>query len=294
MLARQRQDEILAQVSRHGAVKVADLCAALRVSDMTIRRDLKELVERGLVERVHGGVALPRAASVHEPGFDAKATRELDAKRAIAKAAARLVRPGTCIGISGGTTTYTFAAELLDVPGLTVVTNSLPVADRFHEGGRADQTVLLTGGQRTPSLALVGPLAVGTLERLHMDMLFLGTHGIDVKSGLTCPNLLEAQTNQAMAAAARRVVVLADHTKWGVTAIAGTLRLSEVDIVVTDSALDRSAREILADRVGDLIVASDVAAPAVPSLRSPAEAGPLPQKGTDDRGSGPQDRHHHG
>lgn len=265
MLARQRQDEILAQVARHGAVKVADLCAALNVSDMTIRRDLKELVELGLVERVHGGVALPRAASVHEPGFDAKSTRELDAKRAIARAAARLVRPGICIGISGGTTTYTFAAELLEVPGLTVVTNSLPVADRFHEGGRADQTVLLTGGQRTPSLALVGPLTVATLDRLHMDMLFLGTHGLDVESGLTCPNLLEAQTNQAMAAASRRVVVLADHTKWGITAIAGTLKLSEVDIVVTDSALDRSAREILADRVGDLIV-----------------AGPLSQEGAHD------------
>lgn len=266
MLARQRQDEILAQVSRHGAVKVTDLCAALRVSDMTIRRDLKELVERGLVERVHGGVALPRADAGHEPGFDAKSTRELDAKYAIAKAAARLVRPDTCIGISGGTTTHVFAGELLDIPGLTVVTNSLPVADRFHEGGRPDQTVLLTGGQRTPSMALVGPLTVSTLERLHMDMLFLGTHGLDIESGLTCPNLLEAQTNQAMAKASRRVVVLADHTKWGITAIASTLKLSEIDIVVTDSALDHSAREILADRVDDLIVAPDATADAAAAL----------------------------
>ncbi len=273
MLARQRQDEILAQVSRHGAVKVTDLCAALRVSDMTIRRDLKELVERGLVERVHGGVALPRAASVHEPGFDAKSTREPDAKLAIARAAARLVRPGICVGISGGTTTHTFAGELLDVPGLTVVTNSLPVADRFHEGGRDDQTVLLTGGQRTPSMALVGPLTVATLERLHMDMLFLGTHGIDPESGLTCPNLLEAQTNQAMAAAARRVVVLADHTKWGITAIARTLKLSEIDMVVTDSGLDRSAREILADRVGDLVVAPALTAEAALTDTSPQGAG---------------------
>ncbi|WP_137145594.1 DeoR/GlpR family DNA-binding transcription regulator [Mycolicibacterium sp. CR10] len=273
MLARQRQDEILAQVSRHGAVKVTDLCAALRVSDMTIRRDLKELVEQGLVERVHGGVALPRAASVHEPGFDAKSTREPDAKLAIARAAARLVRPGICIGISGGTTTHTFAGELLDVPGLTVVTNSLPVADRFHEGGRDDQTVLLTGGQRTPSMALVGPLTVATLERLHMDMLFLGTHGIDPESGLTCPNLLEAQTNQAMAAAARRVVVLADHTKWGITAIARTLKLSEIDMVVTDSGLDRSAREILADRVGDVVVAPGLTAEAAVTGSSPQGAG---------------------
>jgi len=265
MLARQRQDEILAQVSRTGAVKVADLCAVLGVSDMTIRRDFKELVERGLVERVHGGVALPRGASVHEPGFEAKSTREPRAKVAIARAAARLVRPGTCVGISGGTTTHAFACELLDVPGLTVVTNSLPVADRFHDGGRTDQTVLLTGGQRTPSMALVGPLTVAALERLHMDTLFLGTHGLDVESGLTCPNLLEAQTNQAMAAASRRVVVLADHTKWGVTAIAGTLKLSEIDIVITDAALDRGARETLAGRVGDLIIAPDTTTADPPS-----------------------------
>jgi DeoR/GlpR family transcriptional regulator of sugar metabolism len=116
---------------------------------------------------------------------------------------------------------------------------------------------------------------VATLERLHMDMLFLGTHGIDVESGLTCPNLFEAQTNQAMAAASRRVVVLADHTKWGITAIASTLRLSEIDIVVTDSALDRSAREILADRVGDLIVAPDL----VPGSTLTS---PLTQEGADE------------
>lgn len=246
----------MTQVSRLGAVKVTDLCTVLGVSDMTIRRDVKELEDRGLVERVHGGVTLPRSTSKEEPGFLAKSTRSLDAKRAIAAAAAELVRPGTCIGLSGGTTTYALAAELVDVAGLTVVTNSLPVADLFNERGREDQTILLTGGRRTPSMALVGPLAVATLERLHLDAFFLGTHGMHADTGLTCPNLLEAQTNQAMAAASRRIVVVADHTKWGVTAFAATLRLSDVDIVVTDSGLDHSAREILAGSARDLIIAS--------------------------------------
>ncbi|MEE4023354.1 DeoR/GlpR family DNA-binding transcription regulator [Gordonia sp. PKS22-38] len=282
MLARQRQDEILAQVAAHGAVKVAGLCAALGVSDMTIRRDLKDLEDRGLVERVHGGVTLPRATSKDEPGFYAKSTRALDAKRAIAKTAATLVRPDTCIGISGGTTTHTFASELLDVPGLTVVTNSLPVADIFNDRGRDDQTILLTGGQRTPSMALVGPLTVVTLERLHLDVLFLGTHGVHVNAGLTCPNLLEAQANQAMVAASRRVVVLADHTKWGVTALASTLRLSDVDVLVTDSGLDDSAREILADNVHDLIVAPDAAGSAPDGLEHSVASSAV-KEGTDDR-----------
>ncbi|MFI8566097.1 DeoR/GlpR family DNA-binding transcription regulator [Rhodococcus sp. NPDC078407] len=257
MLAHQRQQKILDQVTAEGAVKVADLGAALSVSDMTIRRDVNELVARGLVERVHGGVTLPRSASVFEPGFSAKSELDRDAKAAIARAAARFVRPGTSIGISGGTTTHALAEELLDVPDITVVTNSLPVAEVFHTGGRSDQTVLLTGGQRTPSYALVGPLTVAALQSIHLDMLFLGSHGVDVESGLTCPNLMEAQTNQALVASSRRVIVLADHTKWGVRALANTIPLARVDVFVTDSGLDPGAREALSEVVDDVVIAGE-------------------------------------
>ena len=257
MLAHQRQQKILDQVTAEGAVKVADLGAALSVSDMTIRRDVNELVARGLVERVHGGVTLPRSASVFEPGFSAKSELDRDAKAAIARAAARFVRPGTSIGISGGTTTHALAEELLDVPDITVVTNSLPVAEVFHTGGRSDQTVLLTGGQRTPSYALVGPLTVGALQSIHLDMLFLGSHGVDVESGLSCPNLMEAQTNQAFVASSRRVIVLADHTKWGVRALANTIPLARVDVFVTDSGLDPGAREALSEVVDDVVIAGE-------------------------------------
>lgn len=257
MLAHQRQRKILDQVTAEGAVKVAELGAALSVSDMTIRRDVNELVARGLVERVHGGVTLPRSASVFEPGFSAKSELDRDAKAAIARAAARFVRPGTSIGISGGTTTHALAQELLDVPDITVVTNSLPVADVFHTGGRSDQTVLLTGGQRTPSYALVGPLTVSALQSIHLDMLFLGTHGVDIESGLTCPNLMEAQTNQALVASSRRVIVLADHTKWGVRALANTIPLSRVDVFVTDAGLDPGVHEALSETVDDVVIAGE-------------------------------------
>ena len=254
MLARQRQQVILDEVTAHGAVKVVDLGATLGVSDMTIRRDINELVEQGLVERVHGGVALPRSASVHEPGFSAKSELDREAKRAIARAAARLVRPGTSVGISGGTTTHALARELLDVPDLTVVTNSLPVADAFHEGGRDDQTVLLTGGQRTPSVALVGPLTVAALQRHPRGHAVPGHARHRHRFRTDLPQPLEAQTNQALVASSRRVVVLADHTKWGVTALANTIPLSDVDILITDAGLERAAQEALAEHVGDLVV----------------------------------------
>lgn len=259
MLAHQRQQRILDQVTAMGAVKVADLGTSLSVSDMTIRRDINELVERGLVERVHGGVTLPRSASVFEPGFSAKSGLDREAKTAIARAAARFVRPGTSIGISGGTTTHALAQELLDVPDITVVTNSLPVADLFNTGGRTDQTILLTGGQRTPSYALVGPLTVGALQGIHLDLLFLGTHGVDVETGLTCPNLMEAQTNQALVASSRRIIVVADHTKWGLRALANTIPLSRVDVFVTDSGLDAGARDALAEAVDDVVIAGEPA-----------------------------------
>lgn len=254
MLARQRQQVILDEVARTGAVKVADLVGTLGVSDMTIRRDIHELATRGLVERVHGGAALPRMASVHEPGFATKATQEVAAKTAIARAAATLVRPGTSLGISAGTTTHLVATQLLDVEALTVVTNSLPVADELHRNRRAEQTVLLTGGERTPSDALVGPLAMAALQGLHLDLLILGVHGLDVRAGLTSPNLLETQTNRALIEASRRIVVVADHTKWGVVALRSAARLTEVDVLITDDGLDAHARDQLAELVGELVV----------------------------------------
>jgi DeoR/GlpR family transcriptional regulator of sugar metabolism len=255
MLARQRQQRILDQIARAGAVKVTDLVDELGVSDMTVRRDINELAGRGLVDRVHGGAAQPHTASSHEPGFAAKATQQVAAKTAIARAAAALVHPGTSVAISAGTTTHLVASELLDVPDLTVVTNSLPVADELHRNHRAEQTVLLTGGMRTPSDGLVGPLAVAALHGIHLDVLILGVHGIDARAGLTCPSLLETQTNRALIESSRRIVVVADHSKWGLVGLQTTARLDEIDVLVTDDGIDLGAREELAGTVGELIVA---------------------------------------
>ena len=100
-----------------------------------------------------------------------------------------------------------------------MVTNSIPVADVFYRAGRPDQTVVLTGGTRTPSDALVGPVAVAAIGTLHLDMLFLGVHGMSERAGYTTPNLMEADVNRALVEAAERLVVLADHTKWGTVGI---------------------------------------------------------------------------
>ncbi|GIJ80906.1 DNA-binding transcriptional regulator of sugar metabolism, DeoR/GlpR family [Micromonospora phaseoli] len=254
MLAQQRQAAILDRVRTTGGVRVGELAAEHGVSDMTIRRDLDLLHERGLLAKVHGGATV--AGATDEPGFQAKSVRQQAEKAAIAARAARLVRPGAAIALSAGTTTAELARQLVDVPGLTVVTNSLPVADILHDRGRDDQTVVLTGGVRTPSDALVGPLAVAAVRALHLDLLFLGVHGITERTGFTTPNLMEAETNRALVAAADRLVVLADHTKWGTVGISAIAPLTDAHLLVTDDRLPPQARRLLTERVGELVVVS--------------------------------------
>src|SRR5918997_3057145 len=254
MLAQQRQAAILDRVRAAGGVRVSELANEYGVSDMTIRRDLETLADRGLLSKVHGGATTVSPGSAHEPGFAAKSVRQRAEKTAIAARAAALVSPGDAIALSAGTTTAELARRLTDMPGLTVVTNSIPVADVFYRAGRPDQTVVLTGGVRTPSDALVGPVAVAAIRSLHLDVLFLGVHGMSERAGFTTPNLMEADTNRALVAAAERLVVLADHTKWGTVGISTIAALDRADVLITDDGLDETARALLAEQVVDLMV----------------------------------------
>jgi DeoR/GlpR family transcriptional regulator of sugar metabolism len=241
MLARHRQSLILQAVRNDGSARVSDLTQQLGVSDMTIRRDLEVLAKDGLVEKVHGGAVLPGSHGGHEPGFEDKLVLERPEK--------------TSIAIAAGTTTFALAQCLLDVPGLTVVTNSLRVANLFSGNHSPDvASVVLTGGMRTASDALVGPVADLTIASLHFDTLFLGCTGLDPEVGLSTPNLAEAETNRALIKVARRVVVLADHTKWGVVSLASFAPVEKINVLVTDVLLPADAHAALAGRVGEIVV----------------------------------------
>ncbi|GIL35200.1 DeoR/GlpR family DNA-binding transcription regulator [Phycicoccus jejuensis] len=255
MLASQRRAAILSIVEEHGAARVSELVDQLGVSDMTVRRDIERLDGDGLLERVHGGAVAITPRATDEPGFTAKSTLMTAEKQAIALEAARLVQPGATIGISAGTTTYELARAVRDVPQLTVVTNSVPVAQLLHESQSAAHVVVLTGGVRTPSDALVGPVAVTALAGLHVDRLFLGAHGIDRAAGLTTPNLVEAETNRALVRSARSVCVLADRSKIGIVGLSTFMDLSEVDTLITDSGIPARARQVLVESVEHLVLA---------------------------------------
>ncbi len=264
MLARQRQALILDRVRRVGAVRVADLVRELEVSDMTVRRDLEVLHEQGLLEKVHGGATAPSHLASFEPAFVTKASLQQDEKAAIAAEAARLVEPGMALALSAGTTTYALAGMIAGVPGITVVTNSLQVSEVLNRARRPDQTVILTGGIRTPSEALVGPFAVAQLRSVHLDIVFMGVHGMDAKAGFTCPNLMEADTDRALIEAGRRLVVVADHSKWGIVGIASIARLDEADVLITDAGMDPEVLVVVGEAVPEVIVAQTPSGPPVP------------------------------
>lgn len=255
MSVEQRQARILAEINRTGGARIADLGIRLGVSGVTARRDVDALAARGLVARVRGGAVALTPGAVLAAGPDADGCAGLRATAAIARSAARLVRPAEAIGILAGRATMLLARELLGVAGLSVVTNAIPIADAFHRDGLPDQTVVLLGGVRTRSGALAGPVAERTAAALNLDVVFLTVGGMAPGSGLTTADHAEARTGAALVAAARRVVVLAHHGTWGVGGAATIAPLDRVDVVVTDAGLARPGRAQLRRRVGRLIVA---------------------------------------
>jgi DeoR/GlpR family transcriptional regulator of sugar metabolism len=255
MLALLRRKQILEKLRATGGVRLTELSEELSVSEMTVRRDLDALQKDGLIERVHGGAVLAQYGT-EEPGFEKKVLREQDEKAAIADRAAGLVKPGSAVALSAGTTTCALASRLSSLEGLTVVTNSMNVWTELHHGGSKEATVILTGGEfRTPSDALVGPTADASIRSLYFDVLFLGVHGLDPVAGLTTPNISEAETNRTFISRCRRLVVVADHTKWRTTALCTMADLSDVDTLVTDDGLPEEARRQLRSQIGEVLIA---------------------------------------
>ncbi len=245
MLAPRRHELILELVRHDGSVRVRDLAARLDVSEMTVRRDLDALAARRLVEKVHGGAVAVGDHSAFEPGFDVKQLQEIAEKDAIAQLAVSRITSNSAIGLTAGTTTWRLGKLLGGIPNLTVVTNAPSIARSLYDLQDPATQIVLTGGVRTPSDALVGPLATAALESLHVDVLFLGVHGFDRDRGFSTPNLAEAEVNRAFIAAARRVIVLADHTKWGLRGLAQIAPLDGVDVVISDALLPSDAVDAL-------------------------------------------------
>ena len=214
MLTAERRQHILATLRRDGKVLASELSAVLGVSEDTIRRDLRELAEADLLQRVHGG-ALPRSPAA--ASFAARQGQAPAAKQAIARAAAQLVRDGQVIILDGGTTTLQVAQRLPVDLRATVVTNSPPIAIALAEHPQVE--VVIVGGQLYKhSLVAIGAVAVETLRAIRADICMLGVCSLHPQDGISVPDLEEAHVKRAMIAGAAEVVALASAEKLGTAA----------------------------------------------------------------------------
>ncbi len=243
--APQRRDRLSQIVRARRAVRVDELQAELGVSLATIRRDLNELATAGGLRRVHGG-AVAVDQGVIEPVFDAKAAEAADEKRRIARAALERIAPGDTLFLDSGSTVLELARLLDGRADLTIVTNSLPVAVELV--GTGPRLILLGGELRPLSQALVGPLTRYLLSELYFDRAFLGTLGLSIDAGLTTTDPAEAFTKELVLERAREVVLLADSRKLGSRSFAHAGRLEQVDVLVTDVAMEPRAVRALERR----------------------------------------------
>jgi DeoR/GlpR family transcriptional regulator of sugar metabolism len=239
MLTDERRALILDSLRTHGRVLAADLTADLDVSSDTIRRDLRELDDAGLIRRVHGG-ALPR----HGDGapFEARARRAPEAKASIARRAAECVRDDQLVVLDGGTTTLEVARALCDRPQLhaRVITTSPPIALALADHPGLEVTVV--GGTLRPnSLVTVGATAVQELRLIRPDVVFLGVCGLHPEIGVTTDDLEERHVKAAMIEGSAEVIALADHDKLGTAMSVVVAPLSAVTCLVTDTAADDEA-----------------------------------------------------
>jgi DeoR family transcriptional regulator, fructose operon transcriptional repressor len=236
MYAEERQQEIVRLARTNGRVDVTALAESLNVTAETIRRDLTSLERAGVLRRVHGG-AIPVERIGFEPALATRDSVLTTEKERIAKAAlAELPAEGAII-LDAGSTTARLAAILPTDRELTVVVNSPTLATTLSV--RSNRNVLLLGGRvRARTMATVDDWALRPLADIYVDVAFLGTNGCSVERGLTTPDPAEAAVKRAMIGAARRSIVLADHTKVGNDYLARFGRLADIDLLITDAGLN--------------------------------------------------------
>jgi DeoR family transcriptional regulator of aga operon len=252
-----RAKEILRLLLGHGKTSVDDLTAILETSPASVRRDLVRLEERGLVHRTHGGVML--AGQMYEPfrfdaSFQEREQRFAAEKLRIALAAADLVQENETVGVTAGTTTTQVARGLRLRSGLHIITNAVNIGMELS-GSNSLNTTLIGGCMRWPgAFSLTGPMAIESLNVVVMDKVFIGVCGVDAERGATTIEAEEAAVFRAMTRRAKRVVIVADSSKVGMTSPAVICPVTEIDVLITDDAISDSAVEAFRRREVEVVI----------------------------------------
>jgi DeoR/GlpR family transcriptional regulator of sugar metabolism len=237
MLARQRKDYLLKVLKDQGQVIAKAVSQELGLSEDTIRRDLRELAAAGQLQRVHGG-ALPASPAVVD--FAGRQQLAPDAKVAIGRAAARMIRPGQVVILDGGTTTLQIARHLPADLRATVVTHSPTIAVALVEHPGVE-VILLGGRLFKHSVVTVGAAAVEAVARIRADLYFMGVTGIHPKAGLSTGDLEESHMKRALMASAAETHVLVSAEKVGAASAYVICALKEIDGVVAAADIPRKS-----------------------------------------------------
>jgi DeoR/GlpR family transcriptional regulator of sugar metabolism len=252
----ERESFILQKIYEKKRVKVNELAEALKVTPETIRKDLTEMEDKNLLKRVHGGaVALTYFKSM-EPIYSKRSVEQIDAKQTIASEVAKDILPGETIIVDNGSTCYEFAKSIIGIPGLTVITPSVKVALLLSES--ATISVFLLGGWLRPTEpSTKGDVTLSTLKDFHVNKTILSSAGVSAEFGLT--EYLEEDVvikRQAMECA-EKVIVIADHTKFDLTALITVVPIEEVDEIYVDSKVDDEKLAPIKDKGVLVIKAKD-------------------------------------
>lgn len=235
MRASERQSAILDTLSRRRRASVRELTELVDASEATVRRDLERMERMGQLRRVFGG-AEELDPIGYEPPYLERLNQCSSEKQAIARVAAQLVPTGAIVALDTGSTTTQVAHELRwRQSPFTVVTPSLIVGQLFADSGREEVVVILPGGLlRNKTYSLVGPTCEQTIRAYRCDLAVMACHALLPDQGAMNTNLLALGTKRAMVEISSKVVVVADHTKFGAGGLATFAAPSQIDVIVTD------------------------------------------------------------
>mgnify|MGYP000854048525 CR=1 FL=1 len=255
MHATERKRVIMELLKENDSGDVITLSNYLAVSKVTIRKDLDELAQKGLVMRTHGGAVLAERTKLVRLVSNTLCERTSE-KKAICKEALKFVQNGKSIIIDSGSTTV-HLASLVAKKRLTVITNSVLVINDLAEAESVD--LIIAGGLlRRPSLAAMGSPTRSYFGQIHADILFLGASGFSLEGGVSCTNLIEADTKQAMIDCASQVILLADSSKFGCESLAKICDWSSIDVLITDNLPLENCQELVSKGVNVLIAGHSV------------------------------------
>jgi DeoR/GlpR family transcriptional regulator of sugar metabolism len=257
MLQDERRQKIIHAVQGEGKITIAEICERFDVSEMTARRDLRDLDREGSLRRVHGG-AISTLGRSYEPPYNLRQTQAVEAKSAIGKKAAEMVFDGDSIALDVGTTTLEIARSLSGKHNLTIITASLPIANeiasRFSLG--ADVRLILTGGiVRSIEFSMIGHIAENTYRELHVDKAFIGVGGISIKDGLTEYNLEDALVKRSLLTRAKQNIIVAEGLKFGRTSFAAIGPISSIHTVITDKTAPKEIIKELTKKGIEVVIA---------------------------------------